>query len=142
MGLKDRKNMELAQLYNDINTYAPETKTGYRTWTLLNKLWNGDEMDAFEESELLSTIMDMEMRRVDAQEARMQQLAEESSQGGKNTLSAEDITGFKGLPAEIASAVRSGMANVKIYIDGYGVGQVMTPYVGSMMAGSLNSFLR
>ena len=142
MGLKDRRNMELAQLYNDINTYAPETKTGYRTWTLLNKLWNGDEMDAFEESELLSTIMDMEMRRVDAQEARMQQLAEESSQGGKNTLTSDDISGFKGLPAEIASAVRSGMANVKIYIDGYGVGQVMTPYVGSMMAGSLNSFLR
>lgn len=142
MGLKDRKNMELAQLYNDINTYAPETKTGYRTWTLLNKLWNGDEMDAVEESELLSTIMDMEMRRVDAQEARMQQLAEESAQNGKNTLTSDDISGFKGLPAEIASAVRSGMANVKIYIDGYGVGQVMTPYVGSMMAGSLNSFLR
>jgi hypothetical protein len=34
------------------------------------------------------------------------------------------------------------MANVKIYIDGYGVGQVVTPYVGSMMAGSLGSFMR
>lgn len=142
MGLKDRKNMELAQLYNDINTYAPETKTGYKTWTLLQRMWEKDDLDAVEESELLTTIMDMEMRRVDAQEARMQQLAQESSQSGKNTLTSEDVSGFKGLPAEIASAVRSGMANVKIYIDGYGVGQVVTPYVGSMMAGSLGSFMR
>jgi ribose 5-phosphate isomerase RpiB len=87
--------------------------------------------------------MDMEMRRVDAQEARMQQLAGQSyGQDSKNTLTSEDVSGFKGLPAQIANAVRSGMANVKIYIDGYGVGQVVTPYVGSMMAGSLNSFLR
>lgn len=142
MGLKSRKNQELAQLYNDIQTYAPETKAGYKTWTLLNKLWNGDEMDAIEETELLDTITQANMRKIDAQEARMQRLAEENAQSGKNTLTSEDISGFKGLPAEIASAVRSGMANVKIYIDGYGVGQVVTPYVGSMMAGSLGSLMR
>lgn len=44
---------------------------------------------------------------------------------------------MNGLPAQIKAAVIDGMSNVKIYIDGYPMGQVMTPYVNSAMGGLL-----
>lgn len=53
----------------------------------------------------------------------------------QNSLTSSDISGFRGLPAEIARAVQSGMANVRIYIDGYQAGRVLTPYVGGAMGG-------
>lgn len=40
---------------------------------------------------------------------------------------------MNGLPAQIRAAVMDGMANVKIYIDGYPMGQVMTPYINNSM---------
>ena len=36
---------------------------------------------------------------------------------------------------EIAKAVKSGLADVRIYIDGYQAGRVLTPYVGGAMGG-------
>lgn len=53
----------------------------------------------------------------------------------QNSLTPSDLSGFRGLPAEIAQAVQSGMANVRIYIDGYQAGRVLTPYVGGAMGG-------
>ena len=51
----------------------------------------------------------------------------------QNSLTPSDLSGFRGLPGEIAQAVQSGMANVRIYIDGYQAGRIMTPYVGGVM---------
>ena len=53
----------------------------------------------------------------------------------QNSLTPSDLSGFRGLPGEIAQAVQSGMANVRIYIDGYQAGRVLTPYVGGAMGG-------
>ena len=64
-----------------------------------------------------------------------QTTGENVRQNTQNSLTSSDISGFRGLPAEIAQAVQSGMANVRIYIDGYQAGRVLTPYVGGAMGG-------
>lgn len=42
---------------------------------------------------------------------------------------------LKGLPGVIETAILSGMAQVRVYIDGQTAGQVLTPYVGAGMGG-------
>lgn len=86
----------------------------------------------FAGTEELAYSLDDAIERMVAAE---QQTGETMNRNTQNSLTSGDLNNFRGLPGEIARAVQSGMANVRIYIDGYQAGRVLTPYVGGAMGG-------
>ena len=126
MGMKDRSGIEKAKLANML--YG-QTSYGSDAWTELNRLWNGEEFDSVRINELMSTVMNGYDRMARVQESNSRATQEAS----RNSLTSSDLTEFRGLPAAVAAAVESGMAKVKIYIDGQSAGQVLTPYIGGTM---------
>ena len=61
-----------------------------------------------------------------------------SSGLGKSSTSLDNASAtLKGLPGQILQAVRSGVANIVVTIDGYAAGQVLTPYVSQNIARSI-----
>lgn len=126
MGMKDRSGIEKARLANML--YG-QSSGGSDAWLELNRLWNGEEFDSLRLNELMSTVMGSYDRMARVQESNSRATQEAS----RNSLTSSDLTEFRGLPAAVAAAVESGMARVKIYIDGQSAGQVLTPYIGGTM---------
>lgn len=52
----------------------------------------------------------------------------------QNNLTSEDISGFRVLPNNIASAVRNGVSNIRVTMDGQAVGRLVAPYVSEQIA--------
>ena len=135
MGMKDRSGIEKAKLANML--YG-QTSYGSDAWTELNRLWNGEEFDSVRINELMSTVMNGYDRMARVQESNSRATQEAS----RNSLTSSDLTEFRGLPAAVAAAVESGMAKVKIYIDGQSAGQVLTPYIGGTMGKKILAMTR
>ena len=79
--------------------------------------------------------------------AKMSQVADDlTGSSDTQTQSSSEMTQaagtLKGLPAEVASAIESGLARVKIYIDGQTAGRVLSPYVSGSMGSALASFTK
>lgn len=78
---------------------------------------------------------------------RMQAAAEDLSQVNEGTTkSTSEMTqaasDLKGLPAATASAVRSELSGMAIYMDGAAVGQVLTPRIGGAMGATLKAVIK
>jgi hypothetical protein len=56
----------------------------------------------------------------------------------ENNVTSEDLRGFRGLPASMASAVQkgaaAGVAGIRVQLDGRTVGELVAPYVSTMIA--------
>ena len=135
MGMKDRSGIEKAKLANML--YG-QSSGGSDAWLELNRLWNGEEFDSLRLNELMSTVMGSYDRMARVQESNSRATQEAS----RNSLTSSDLTEFRGLPAAVAAAVESGMAKVKIYIDGQSAGQVLTPYIGGTMGKKILAMTR
>jgi len=135
MGLSDRQGIQMAQLERDINTYGRYTELGDNTWTLLNRYWNGEAIDAVQENALLETIADAMIK---ADEARAQHWGLDNfpadswgnGTGGKDGSSLPK-------PEEFKKAVSDGVSNIKVTMDGYSVGRIVAPYVSQFIAQDL-----
>lgn len=51
-----------------------------------------------------------------------------------NGITSGDLQGFRGLPAQMKEAVRSGLRNMRVDLDGYAVGRMIAPYVSEEIA--------
>lgn len=55
--------------------------------------------------------------------------------GGKNEgLTSDDVSSFRTLPNNISAAVRNGVGNIRVTMDGQTVGRLVAPYVSEMIA--------
>lgn len=54
--------------------------------------------------------------------------------GNTGSLTSEDISGFKDVPSGIKKAVREGVSDIKVYIDGEKAGRLLAPYVSQTIA--------
>lgn len=52
----------------------------------------------------------------------------------QNTLTSDDISGFRGLPGLMTAAVQKGVSGIQVNLDGYKVGTLVTPYVSQQIA--------
>lgn len=104
--------------------------------------------------ELLENIFDERMREMDIDgmvekfdrlsEAaeKMEETASELSgnnngQQKSNSEMTSAVSGLKGLPGDVASAVAAGMSGVSVYMDGSKVGYLVAPFVSSALGGRL-----
>ena len=126
--------------YELLQSYWDKYRTGTATnedWAALQKAFGygsgGGMWDRF--TELAAGMYKLDRTMEDLPETLF---ADPAGRSGTSEMTAA-ANNMKGLPAEIALAVENGMSRVKIYIDGYTAGQVLTPYVstvqGSMLAG-------
>ena len=64
-----------------------------------------------------------------------------SGSGGtadENGITSSDLQGFRGLPAQMQSAVQKGVSGMKVEIDGQTAGRILAPYVSEEIAKSIN----
>ena len=82
--------------------------------------------------------MDAFMNAADKMEEAAGELSGSSAgqQKGNSEMSSA-VSGLKGLPADIASAVTSSMGGVSVYLDGSKVGALVAPYVSATMGAAL-----
>jgi len=133
-GKFSQSQYELLQNYWD--KYRSGTSTN-EDWAALQKAFGygsgGGMWDRF--TELAAGMYQLDRTMEDLPETLF---ADPAGRSGTSEMTAA-ANNMKGLPAEIALAVENGMSRVKIYIDGFTAGQVLTPYVstvqGSMLAG-------
>ena len=126
--------------YELLQSYWDKYRTGTATnedWAAIQKAFGygsgGGMWDRF--TELAAGMYQLDRTMEDLPETLF---ADPAGRSGTSEMTAA-ANNMKGLPAEIALAVENGMSRVKIYIDGFTAGQVLTPYVstvqGSMLAG-------
>ena len=127
--------------YELLQGYWDKYRTGTTTnedWAALQKAFGygsgGGMWDRF--TELAAGMYKLDRTMEDLPETLFADPTGRNNGTSEMTAAANNM---KGLPAEIALAVENGMSRVKIYIDGFTAGQVLTPYVstvqGSMLAG-------
>ena len=131
MGMKDRSDLQKAQLQAMLNGY---TANGYSTWDMLQKIWSGEPVDMGQMNATLESV-------TDAYQKMSEQSEELKGSTDNSTKASADMTaaaeGMMDLPKLIESAVIAGMSNVKFYIDGQQAGNVLAPYVDGAMGGFL-----
>ena len=54
--------------------------------------------------------------------------------GAGQGLTSDDISGFKSVPGLMKAAVREGVSNIKVVMDGQTVGNIVAPYVSEKIA--------
>jgi len=124
MGMKNRSDLQKAQLYNLLN--GSNTSYG-STWNELNRFWSGEPMDQVRVNEILQSVADAYDRM--AQETEASQKASESSQDSSDELT----KAVKDMP----DAVSKGISNWGVYLDGQVVGRLVAPAVSEQLAGSV-----
>ena len=131
MGMGDRGTIEkaklLAMLAGESTSYGNNAEMELlRFWESGGEGWDQARTDA-----LLTTITDSYARMAEATDVLT---------GGSNAAAmgnsemAEATTSLKGMPAQVEAAVKSGLAGVKIYLDG----QQITAYVDTQLAASVS----
>ena len=120
--------------YDLLQGYWDKYRTGTATnddWAALQKAFGfgtgGGMWDRF--TELAAGMYKLDRTMEDLPE---ELFAEPAGSNGTSEMTSA-AKNMNGLPAQIRAAVMDGMANVKIYIDGYPMGQVMTPYINNSM---------
>ena len=131
MGMGDRGTIEkaklLAMLAGESTSYGNNAEMELlRFWESGGEGWDQARTDA-----LLTTITDSYAKMAEATDVLT---------GGSNAAAmgnsemAEATTSLKGMPAQVEAAVKSGLAGVKIYLDG----QQITAYVDTQLAASVS----
>ena len=124
-----------------------ENETGFDTaWENFEKTFEGNT-GVFDR---LNSMMDKLMENLDAGGAdltdkRWKDLPSEWWQnlGSKldNGVTSEDLSSFRGLPAGMQKAVQAGAAagvsGIRVNLDGRAVGELVAPYVSTMIAHSV-----
>jgi len=112
-----------------------------KAWDNFEKAFVGDES----KFNLLNDLMDKLMASIDSAGVdglrNYQDLPASwwmNPNGENNGLTSEDISGFRGLPAQMLQAVKSGSAagvsGIKVTLDGRTVGMMVAPYVSEVIA--------
>lgn len=99
---------------------------GYEDWRQENSYGNEDWI-----------VPDELQATVDKMEQAAAELSGGSSGGKQNSELTSALTGFAGLPSEVAAAVVAGMTGVGLYVDGEALGNILLPYISSGMAGQV-----
>ena len=135
MGLNDRGAVEKARLFNILAGESNAWNGNYARDELMN-FWKtgGEGWDQGRIDGLLSTITDSY--------SKMSQVADDITGGSDaQKQSSSEMTKaagtLKGLPAQMIAAIRSGMANIKIYLNG----QSITDYVSQSQAQNLFGYV-
>ena len=135
MGLNDRGAVEKARLFNILAGESNAWNGNYARDELMN-FWKtgGEGWDQGRIDGLLSTITDSY--------SKMSQVAEDITGGSDaQKQSSSEMTKaagtLKGLPAQMLAAIRNGMANVKIVLNG----QSITDYVSQSQAQNLFGYV-
>ena len=101
-----------------------------------------DEWDAFESAfegqeelfDSLNELMDKITQAEDNDNWRTIEDLPADWWSNQNGLTSEDVSGFKSLPAQMGAAVRAGVSNIKVIMDGQSVGYMIAPYVSQQIA--------
>ena len=122
MGLQGRQNQQKAELYNIIDTYAPETGNGQFTWNLLNKFWeSGGGLEAADADALLEAITTAFQAKIDADNAPKIPVEPEVEDGAADQIAAQ--VGVVTIPThlQIIDSIQGSHANGLPYVpfDGY-----------------------
>ena len=134
MGLKDRGTIERARLFSMLN--GKYSAGNYATDELL-RFWRGEgNWDQARTDALLTTITDSYTKMAEATEAITGGTDSQKQSSSEMTAAAGTL---KGMPGAVESAIIRGMSGIKIYIDGQQMGNVVSPYVNSALAGVLMS---
>ena len=135
MGLNDRGAVEKARLFNILAGESNAWNGNYARDELMN-FWKtgGEGWDQGRIDGLLTTITDSY--------SKMSQVADDITGGSDaQKQSSSEMTKaagtLKGLPAQMIAAIRSGMANIKIYLNG----QSITDYVSQSQAQNLFGYV-
>ena len=135
MGLNDRGTVEKARLFSMLAGETNGWNGNYARDELMN-FWKtgGEGWDQGRIDGLLTTITDSY--------SKMSQVADDITGGSDaQKQSSSEMTKaagtLKGLPAQMIAAIRSGMANIKIYLNG----QSITDYVSQSQAQNLFGYV-
>ena len=135
MGLKDRGTVEKARLFSMLSGKA--TSYGNYATDELLRFWNGEgDWDQARTDALLTTITDSYAKMAEATEAITGGTDSQKQSSSEMTAAAGTL---KGMPGAVEAAIIRGMSGIKIYIDGQQMGNVVSPYVNSALAGVLMS---
>lgn len=130
MGMGDRGTIEkaklLAMLAGESTSYGNNAEMELlRFWESGGEGWDQARTDA-----LLTTITDSYIKMAEATDVLTG--GSDAAMAGNSEM-AEATTSLKGMPAQVEAAVKSGLAGVKIYLDG----QQITAYVDTQLAASV-----
>jgi len=103
--------------------FGDDTGTFDRLNDMMEKLWNS-----------------MDSNGADFNDPRWQDLPSSwwmNPNGEQNTLTSDDISGFRTLPGQMAKAVQSGVSGIRVTMDGQVVGQLVAPYVSQLIAAEI-----
>lgn len=126
MGMGDRSDLEKAQLYNMLKG---STANGSATWDELQRLWGGEAMDMGRLTEILYSV-------TDAYETMLTKTEENTRTEEKADKSAAEAV--KQMPSEVESAIRSGMKDIKIYLDGNEITAVVSTRIAADIEARVN----
>ncbi len=133
MGLGDRSDLQKSQLHNLLN--GSFTSAGYDTWGELQRLWGGEGMETGRMVAMLDAIADAYTK---IPETPADWWQNPGSGGNSDTITGSDLQNFRGMPAQLAAAVRSGaasgVAGIQVLLDGHTVGRLAAPYVSEYIA--------
>lgn len=130
MGIKDRSDLQLAQLQTLLN--GKYTSQGNYTWDELQRLWNGTE--EFDQSRLNATLESV----TDAYAKMGEQTDELTGSTEKQTAASENMTNaalaMMDLPVAVANAVINGMSGIVFTLDGTAI----TNYINQRLGQEIN----
>lgn len=137
MGLKDRKNQQMAELYNLVSTYAPEG-----TWSQLTRYWENQDLDPFEVTQLMDNMAEAAKAFGEAQEQKesewaeklleQQDLSRQTDEELNKTIKETDTEGAT------ERGIIKGMRGVTVVMDRETVGRLVAPIVSEQIARDLN----
>lgn len=106
LGMNSRSGIEMSKLHNML---GDRTANGNYTWNELQRLWNGEEMDAGRLVAIMESV-------ADAYEARIEMLERQNEGGTQNTAGEVDM---EGMANTMAAAAKQGIegANITVVVS-------------------------
>lgn len=132
MGMKNRSDLQKAQLQAQLNGY---TANGNSTWDTLQRYWNGEPMDMGRLNATLQSITDAYAKMAESNNdiSKMVDTNRQSSSDMKNAANV-----LATMPNLVENAIIRGMSQIKIYMDSNQVGHSVAPAVNGALGAILN----
>ena len=131
-GMANRSDLEKAKLYNLLN--GSYTSQGMSTWSELQKLWSGEEMDMGRMTAILESVTDAYDKMAQATD----DAAKATEKAAESSLTSEDMEDVRNMPKNVEKAVRDGMSGIVINLDG----EQITRTVGARMGITLSGLVQ
>lgn len=128
MGMKDRGDLQKAQLQAQLNGY---TANGNSTWEMLQRYWNGEPMDMGQLNATLESVTDSYTKMAE-QTSELTGATDESSKASQEMSAA--AKSMMDIPGLVGDAVRSGMSGITFVLDG----SAITNYVDRQLGNKVN----